>query len=81
MCLLTLEGSEAIVSCNGVNVNYNLTVTPDVENGTAVSIYSGTENRYTYYVNESVGLQYNFSLVTICGEQTSAMSRVDLSDM
>ena len=79
MCLLTLEWSEAIVSCDGVSVNYNLTVIPDVEDGAEVDIYSGTKNRYTYYVNGSVGLQYNFSLVTICGGQTSTMSRADLT--
>ena len=79
MCLLTIEWSEAIVSCSGVSVDYSLSVTPDVENGTEVDIYSGTENRYTYTVNGSVGLQYNFSLVTICGGQASTMSGVDLS--
>ena len=80
MCLLTLEWSEAIVSCDGVSVNYSLSVTPDVENGAAVDIYSGAENRYTYTVNGSVGLQYNFSLTTeICGGQTFTTSDVALS--
>ena len=82
MCLLTLEWSEAIVSCDGVSVNYSLSVTPDVENGTEVDIYSGTENRYTYTVNGSVGLQYNFNLTTeVCGGQTFTTSGVDLSGM
>ena len=80
MCLLTTEWSEAIVSCDGISANYSLSVTPDVEDGTEVDIYSGTENRYTYTVNGSVGLQYNFSLTTeICGGQTFTMSGVDLS--
>ena len=47
MCLLTLEWSEAIVSCDG-GVNYTLSVTPGVQDGTAVDVYSGEENRYTY---------------------------------
>ena len=80
MCLLTLEWSEAIVSCNGIGANYTLSVTHDVEDGTAVNIYSGTENRYTYTVNGSVGLQYNFNLTTgICGDQNITISVVDLS--
>ena len=58
MCLLTLEWSEAIASCDG-GANYTLSVTPDVEDGTEVNIYSGTENRYIYTVNGSAGLQYN----------------------
>ena len=80
MCLLTLEWSEAIVSCDGT-ANYNLNFTADVENGTAVDIYSGSENRYTYTVNGEDGLQYNFSLTTeICGDQNFTMCRsVDLS--
>ena len=77
MCLLTLEWSEAIVSCDGISVNYSLTVTPDVENGAAFDIYSGAENRYTYIVNGSVGLQYSFNLTTeICGGQNFTMSRL-----
>ena len=80
MCLLTLEWSEAIVSCNGT-VNYNLTITPDVVNATAMNIYSGSENRYTYTVDGEDGLQYNFRLTTeICGDQNFTMYRpVDLS--
>ena len=83
MCLLTLEWSEAIVSCDGISVKYNLSVTPDVEDGTEVDVYSGAENRYTYTVNGSVGLQYNFNLATeICDGQHFTMSRpVDLSGM
>ena len=80
MCLLTLEWSETIVSCGGISTNYSLSVTPHIENGTAVNIYSGTENRYTYIVNGSVGFQYNFKLTTgICGDQNITMSGVDLS--
>ena len=79
MCLLTLEWSEAIASCDG-SVNYTLSVTPDVENGTEVDIYSGTENRYTYTANGSVGLQYSFNLTTgICSDQNITMFGVDLS--
>ena len=77
MCLLTLEWSEAIVSCDGINVNYSLTV---IEDGTEVDVYSGAENRYAYTVNGSVGLQYNFSLTTeSCGSQNITVSGVDLS--
>ena len=80
MCLLTLEWSEAIASCDGIRANYILSVTPDVEDGTGVDIYSGTENRYTHTVNGSVGLQYNFNLATgICGGQHITMFGVDLS--
>ena len=81
MCLLTVEWSEAIVSCSGVSVDYNLSVTPDVEDSTVVDIYSGTENRYTYTVNGNVGLQYNFNLTAeVCGGQTFTTSEhVNLS--
>ena len=75
MCFLSLEWSEAIVSCDGISVNYNLTLTPDTEDSTAVDIYSGTENRYNYTVNGSAGLQYSFNLTTeVCGGQTFTMS-------
>ena len=78
MCLLTLEWSEAIVSCDG-DINYNLSVTPGDENGTEIDIYSGAENSYTYTVNGENGLQYSFSLTTeICGGQNITMSEVDL---
>ena len=77
MCLLTLEWSEAIVSCDGINVNYSLTV---IEDSTEVDVYSGAENRYAYTVNGNVGLQYNFYLTTeSCGSQNITVSGVDLS--
>ena len=80
-CLLNLEWSESIASCGG-SVNYSLTATTDVEDVTEVDIYSGTENIYTYTVNGSVGLQYNFSLTTeICGGQNITMSGIDLSGL
>ena len=79
MCLLTLEWSEALISCGG-SVNYSLSVTSDVEDGTAVEIYSGADNRYAYIVNGSVGLQYSFNLKTeVCDNPTFTMSEVALS--
>ena len=61
-------------------MNYTLSVTPDVENGTEVDIYSGADNSHTFIMNGENGLQYSFSLTTeICGGQNITMSEVDLS--
>ena len=68
MCQLSLEWSEAIVSCGGV-VSYTVTVSPclsgpgdcDVING---NLMETTETQITLSVKGSVGLKYDFNVST-----------------
>ena len=71
MCQLSLEWSEAIVSCGG-DVSYTLTVSPclsgpgdcDVINDSSFEALSTTETQINITVNGSVGLEYNFTIIT-----------------
>ena len=71
MCQLSLEWSEAIVSCGG-DVSYTVTVSPclsgpgdcDVINGSPVSTFSTTDIQQTLMVNGSIGLEYSSNLTT-----------------
>ena len=71
MCQLSLEWSEAIVSCGG-DVSYTVTVTPclsgpgdcDVINGSPVSTFSTTDIHQTVTVNGSVTLKYSSTVTT-----------------
>ena len=85
MCRLSVEWSEAIVSCGG-SVTYNLTVTPcpsgsgdcDMNDMT----FSGLEeNQHSFTVNGSVSLEYELTVSTVtCGNvTTSPVYRIDLS--
>ena len=85
MCVLSVEWSETIVSCDG-SVTYNLTVTPcpsgsgdcDMNDMT----FSGLEEtQHSFNVNGSVSLEYELTVSTVtCGDvTTSPVYRVDLS--
>ena len=85
MCELSVEWSEAIISCGG-SVTYNLTVTPcpsgsgdcDMNDMTVSGL---EENQHSFNVNGSVSLEYELTVSTVtCGNvTTSAVYRVDLS--
>ena len=86
MCQLSLEWSEAIVSCGG-DVSYTVTVTPclsgpgdcDVINGSPVSTFSTTDTQQTFIMNGSFGLEYNLTVSTCAN--TSPLYSVDLTGM
>jgi hypothetical protein len=71
MCQLSLEWSEAVVSCSG-DVTYTVTATPclsgsgdcEVISGSPVETFSTTESQITLSVDGSVGLEYDFTVST-----------------
>ena len=67
MCQLSLEWSEAIVSCGG-DVTYTVTVSPCLSGpgdcGSPVSTFSTTDTQQTVTVNGSVALEYSSTLTT-----------------
>ena len=80
MCQLSLEWSEAIVSCGG-DVSYTVTVTPclsgpgdcDVINGSPASTFTTTDTQQTVTVNGSIGLEYNITVSTCDVKSTSGL--------
>ena len=79
MCLLSLEWSEAIVSCGG-DVSYTVTVTPclsgpgdcDVINGSSFETLSTNDTtQIDLPVNGSIGLEYHFTVSTCDVKSTS----------
>ena len=84
MCQLSLEWSEAVVSCSG-DVTYTVTATPclsgsgdcEVISGSPVETFSTTESQITLSVNGSVGLEYDFTVSTCAN--TSAVFTVNLT--
>ena len=81
MCRLSLEWSEAVVSCAG-SVTYTLSATPclsvsgDCEGVGGRQTTSTTETQITLSVDGSVGLEYDFTVSTCAN--TSAVYSVDL---
>ena len=81
MCRLSLEWSEAVVSCAG-SVTYTLTATPclsvsgDCEGVGGRQTTSTTETRITLSVDGSAGLEYDFTVSTCAN--TSPVYSVDL---
>ena len=81
MCRLSLRWSEAVVNCGG-NVTYTLSATPclsvsgDCEVAGGSQTTSTTETRITLSVDESVGLEYDFTVSTCAN--TSPVYSVDL---
>ena len=84
MCQLSLEWSEAVVSCSG-DVPYTVTATPclsgsgdcEVISGSPVETFSTTESQITLSVDGSVGLGYDFTVSTCAN--TSAVFSVNLT--
>ena len=84
MCQLSLEWSEAVVSCSG-DVPYTVTATPclsgsgdcEVISGSPVETFSTTESQITLSVDGSVGLEYDFTVSTCAN--TSEVYRVNLT--
>ena len=80
MCQLSLEWSEAVVSCSG-DVPYTVTATPclsgsgdcDVISGSPVETFSTTESQITLSVDGSVGLEYDFTVST-CASASDVFS-------
>ena len=81
MCRLSLEWSEAVISCGG-SVTYNLSATPCLSVSGDCEVVGGrqttstTETRITLSVDGSVGLEYNFTVSTCAN--TSPVYSVDL---
>ncbi|CAI8023821.1 hypothetical protein GBAR_LOCUS13903, partial [Geodia barretti] len=81
---LSLEWSEAVVSCSG-DVPYTVTATPclsgsgdcEVISGSPVETFSTTESQITLSVNGSVGLEYDFTVSTCAN--TSDVYTVNLT--
>ena len=71
MCQLSLEWSEATVSCDG-DVSYTVTVTPclsgpgdcGVINGIPVSTFTTTNTQQIFMVDGKIGLEYSSNLTT-----------------
>ena len=88
MCRLSLEWSEAVVSCGG-SVTYTLSATPclsvsgDCEGVSGRQTTSTTETQITLSVDGSVGLEYDFTVTaeTCDGTfmNTSSVYSVDLT--
>ena len=76
MCRLSLEWSEAVVSCAG-SVTYTLSATPCLSVSRECEVVGGTETGITLTVNGSVGLEYDFTVSTCAN--TSAVYSVDLT--
>ena len=82
MCRLSLEWSEAVVSCGG-SVTYTLSATPCLSVSGDCEVVGGrqttstTETQITLSVDGSVGLEYNFTVSTCAN--TSAVYSVELS--
>ena len=82
MCRLSLEWSEAVVSCAG-SVTYTLSATPCLSVSRECEVVGGrqttstTETQITLPVDGSVGLEYNFTVSTCAN--TSAVYSVDLT--
>ena len=83
-CQLSLNWSEAVVSCSG-DVPYTVTATPclsgsgdcEVISGSPVETFSTTESQITLSVDGSVGLEYDFTVSTCAN--TSAVFNVNLT--